>query len=292
MLAQITETIQQYIANYGSYFRLQDLFDIIIVAFVFYKIIGFIHETRAMQLIKGIVLLLVVLFISDLVELNTINYVLRNTLQVGVLAIVVIFQPELRRALEKMGTATLKTKMFGQDLDTNQIKKVCDEISSACAQMSSTRTGCLIVLERASKLSDVAHTGVKIDSLVSEGLLINMFVPNTPLHDGAVIIRGGRVHSAACVLPLTQNPNLDSELGTRHRAGIGMSENSDAVVVIVSEETGKISLAVEGNLTRNLTKDSLNKALRKLMIPEDEDASGKSRAARFIERRKNNTESK
>lgn len=292
MLAQITETIQQYISNYGSYFRLQDLFDIIIVAYVFYKIIGFIHETRAMQLIKGIVLLLIVLFISDLVELNTINYVLRNTLQVGVLAIVVIFQPELRRALEKMGTATIKTKMFGQDLDTNQIKKVCDEISSACAQMSSTRTGCLIVLERTSKLSDIAHTGVKIDSLVSEGLLINMFVPNTPLHDGAVIIRGGRVHSAACVLPLTQNPNLDSELGTRHRAGIGMSENSDAVVVIVSEETGKISLAVEGNLTRNLTKESLSKALRKLMLPEDEDGANKSRAARFIERRKSNTESK
>ncbi len=292
MLAQIIETIQQYIANYSGYFRLQDLFDILIVAYVFYMIIGFIHETRAMQLIKGIVLLLIVLFISDLIELNTINYMLRNTLQVGVLAIVVIFQPELRRALEKMGTATMKTKLFGQDVDTNQIKNMCDEVSSACGQMSSTRTGCLMVLERTSKLSDIAHTGVKIDSLVSEGLLINMFVPNTPLHDGAVIIRGGRVHSAACVLPLTQNPNLDSELGTRHRAGIGMSENSDAVVVIVSEETGKISLAVGGKLTRGLTKDSLNKALRKLMLPEEEDSTGKSRAARFIERRKNNTEDK
>ena len=290
MFAQISEAFQYYISNYSSYFRVQDILDILIVAFVFYKVIGFIHETRAMQLVKGIVVLLVIMFVSDLLELYTINYVLRNTLQVGVLALVVIFQPELRRALEKMGTATIRTKMFGQDLEPTQIKKVCDEVSSACAQMSATRTGCLIVFERTSMLSDIAHTGVKIDSVVSEGLLINMFIPNTPLHDGAVIIRGGRVHSAACVLPLTQNANLDSELGTRHRAGIGMSENSDAVVVIVSEETGKISLAVEGTLTRNLTKDSLNKALKKLMVPDETATSGKVRS-KFTDR-KNTGDSK
>jgi len=269
MLAQITETIQQYIANYGSYFRLQDLFDIIIVAFVFYKIIGFIHETRAMQLIKGIVLLLVVLFISDLAELNTINYVLRNTLQVGVLAIVVIFQPELRRALEKMGTATLKTKMFGQDLDTNQIKKVCDEISSACAQMSSTRTGCLIVLERASKLSDVAHTGVKIDSLVSEGLLINMFVPNTPLHDGAMLLSGDTILAAGCFLPLSENTSIDKNLGTRHRAALGISERTDALVIIVSEETGVISVARGGSFMRFLDLESLKQILKDIYKQEE-----------------------
>ncbi len=287
MFAHITDAIQQYISNYSGYFRLQDLLDILIVAYIFYKIIGYIRETRAVQLVKGIVVLLVILFLSDLAELNTINYVLRNTLQVGVLAIVVIFQPELRRALEKMGTATMKSKIFGQDIDTNQIKTMCDEVSNACGQMSSTKTGCLMVLERTSKLSDIAHTGIKIDSLVSEGLLINIFVPNTPLHDGAVIIRNGRVNAASCVLPLTSNPNLDSELGTRHRAGIGMSENSDAVVVIVSEETGKISIAVGGTLTRNLTKDSLNKALCKLMLPEEDENAGKNRAAKFMDRIKN-----
>ncbi|MDD4689008.1 MAG: diadenylate cyclase CdaA [Eubacteriales bacterium] len=286
MFAQFAETIQYYISNYGSYFRLQDVFDILIVAYIFYKVIGFIRETRAMQLVKGIGFLVVIMLVSEWLEFYTINYILRNTLQVGVLALVVIFQPELRRVLEKVGTATIRNNLLSKTMEPTEIKNVCDEVSRACSNMSSTKTGCLVVFERTSKLGDIVNSGVKIDSVVSEGLLVNIFVPNTPLHDGAVVIRDGRVHSAACVLPLTQNPNLDSELGTRHRAGIGMSENSDAVVVIVSEETGKISLAVTGKLTRNLTEESLRKALRKLMMPEEEDNTPKTGARKFMERKK------
>lgn len=292
MFAQVIEALQYYISNYSGYFRLQDLLDILIVAYIFYKLIGFIHETRAMQLVKGIVFLLIIMFVSDWLELYTINYVLKNTLQVGVVALVVIFQPELRRALEKVGTATIRTKIFGQNVDSTQLKKVCDEVSRACGHMSSVKIGCLIVFERNSKLGDIVNSGVRIDSVTSEGLLINIFIPNTPLHDGAVVIRDGRVHSAACVLPLTQNTNLDSELGTRHRAAIGMSENSDAVVVVVSEETGKISLAVEGALTRNLTEDSLRKALVKLMIPEENAPNGKPRPPKFIGRIMADTDTK
>lgn len=258
-----------YIMYYKQFIRIMDIIDILIVAYAIYKLIKLVRETRAAQLIKGIILLLVAMQLSSLFNLYMVNYVLKNAMQVGVIAIFVVFQPELRRALEKMGRSKFsKVLSFDDDDIEEKNSHTVDQLCQAVKNLSDNRIGALMILERTTKIGDIIRTGVTLNSEVSAELLINIFVPNTPLHDGAVVIRDNKITAAACFLPLTQNSELNIELGTRHRAAIGITETSDCVALVVSEETGKISLALEGTLTRNLTVDSLERALSKIMSPE------------------------
>lgn len=247
-------------------FNLSSVIDIAIVAFVMYRLMLLIKGTRAVQLIKGLIVLLVLTALSSLFNLNTANWLLRQAMTALVVALPVVFQPELRRALEKLGrgrflSTTAGIHMHGEVDQT----KVISEISRAATLLSKNKMGALIVLQRETGLEEYIDTGVKIDGLVSAEFLVNIFIPKTPLHDGAVVIRGERVAAAACFLPLSENPYLTSELGSRHRAGIGITEHSDAVAVIVSEETGSVSLAVEGDLTRYLDEASLTDKLLSLL---------------------------
>ena len=251
-----------------EYFRIMDIFDILLVAYAIYLLIMLVKETRAEQLIKGIIVVVIIMQLSQWLQLNTIYFVLKNTMQVGVVALLVVFQPELRRALEKVGHSKFGFTVNVDDQENQSTQNTIDEVCAACEALSKTRTGALIVLERETKISDIIRTGIPLESLVSRELLVNIFVPNTPLHDGAVVIRDNTIKAVACFLPLTQNEDLSSELGTRHRAGIGITENSDAVVAIVSEETGTISFAESGKLTRHLTPDSLRKLLVRALHPE------------------------
>lgn len=267
--------IISFLTSYINVFKITDLIDIILVAFVIYYAVKLIKETRAAQLIKGIIILLVFTQVSAWMHLNVINFILTNTLQLGVLAIIVLFQPEIRKALEQIGTTQIGN-IFSSDSETADTSDVIDEICRGAENMSKQKMGALIVIERKTKVGDVILTGTALNARVSGSLLVNIFYPNTPLHDGAVVIRNNKIAAAGCLLPLTQNNNLSNELGTRHRAAIGMSENSDAVIVIVSEETGKISLANRGSLTRNFNYETLKRALEKLLITEKNE-----RTARF-----------
>lgn len=256
------QVVWQFIAENARLLRFRDLLDIVILAFVIYKGIKLVRETRAVQLIKGLVILLVATQLSSWLQLNSLNYILVNAMQVGFIALLVVFQPELRRALEKVGRSSLGGIFVSSEYDVGQlVEAVCE----AVAQLSAEKTGALMVFERKTKLGEIINTGTQLNSDVSAQLLCNLFVPNTPLHDGAVVIRDSKILAAACFLPLTQNNNLSKELGTRHRAAIGVSEIADCVVVVVSEETGKISLATNGSMTRNLTPETLGKALTKML---------------------------
>lgn len=248
--------------------RLQDFLDIAIVAFLFYKMSSLVKETRAGTLIKGIIVLLLFMAASNILQLNTISYLLRNLMQYGIIAFLVVFQPELRRALEKVGRTNFSSLFSNENADTDT---TASEIAAAAAAMSSRRIGALIVLERSTKIGDIIRTGSEIDSRVSSELLINIFIPNTPLHDGAVIVRENRIVAARCILPLTHNETLSQEFGTRHRAALGLSESSDAAVIVVSEETGKISFAQNGNMSRNYTEETLRKVIAKTLSPEASD---------------------
>lgn len=260
------DAVIDFIVRYLQLFRINDFFDIAIVAIISYNIARMIRETRASQLIKGIFIIFVVIQLSSSFNLTVLNYMLNMLMQFGIFAIIVIFQPELRNILERMGRIKVGRLMdFTIQKETDNTFDVIGDIARAAANLSRTKTGALIVIERDTKLGDVMRTGTVLNADVSTGLLENIFVVNTPLHDGAVIIRGKKILMAACVLPLTSNPNLSLELGTRHRAALGISEASDAIVVVVSEETGKISLAQNGILMRSLTEETLTKALTKVL---------------------------
>ncbi|MDD6734937.1 MAG: diadenylate cyclase CdaA [Clostridiales bacterium] len=259
-----------YIKSFFQVLKLTDIIDIFLVAIIVYQLLKMIKETRAIQLVKGIAILFIILQISTWAHLTTLNYLLRNAMQVGMFAIVVIFQPELRSLLERVGRSKVGKIIDVATGTTAEQSMAVSEITKAVANMSATKTGALIVFERETKLGDVISTGTLINAEVSAALLENIFVPNTPLHDGAVIIRGDRVYTAGCFLPLTSNKNLSRELGTRHRAALGISEASDALVVVVSEETGKISIALNGTLTRNLTEQSLKTALNRAISKENQ----------------------
>ena len=259
------EEIISYIPHSFSMLWLSDILDIFIVAYLFYKVSALVIETRAGTLIKGIIFILISTWASNILQLNTLNFILRNLMQIGILAILIIFQPELRRTLEKVGRTNFSS-LFSSD-DAAELE-TASEVAAAAAAMSSRRIGALIVLERNTKIGDIVRTGAEIDSLVSSELLINIFTPNTPLHDGAVIIRENRVLAARCILPLTHNETLSREFGTRHRAALGLSESSDAAVVVVSEETGKISFTLNGNMSRNYTEETLKKVILKFLSPE------------------------
>lgn len=249
--------------------RIMDIVDILVVAFVIYKIILMLQTTSSARIAKSIVIILLLTALTSVLHMYLMNYLLDKILEIGLLALVIMFQPELRRILEKLGS-----KSFREILSTKQemrnIDYVISETVKACEIMSRERTGMLIVFERTSSLEDYQKTGIVIDARVSSELLRNIFFTKASLHDGAVIIRNERIAAAGCVLPLTENRNISSDLGTRHRAGIGMSEVSDAVVVIVSEETGTISVAISGMLKRHLAPQTLEKLLLNELAPKEE----------------------
>lgn len=241
-----------------------DILDIIIVAYIIYKIIFWIKETRAWSLFKGILVILVFAAMAFLLKLNTILWILSNTISVGIIAIIVVFQPEMRKALEQLGKGKFISyfmKMDSTGEDEKAAAHTIDEILKAAEKMASVKTGALVVMEGEVPLGDLERTGIPIDAIVSSQLLINIFEHNTPLHDGAVIIRRNKIAAATCFLPLTDSNDISMDLGTRHRAAIGASEVSDACVLVVSEETGAISLARSGTLYRNLTTDTLRSVL-------------------------------
>ena len=251
-----------------STMRFSDIVDILIVAYLIYNIIMLIRKTNSFRLARGILLILIALWLSGVLKLTMFNRLLQKTVELGLIALVIIFQPELRRLLERMGSKTFPS--FGsKPLETLGMDNVISQTIAACTQLSSTKTGALIVFERNVSLTHAMSTGTLINSDTTAELIKNIFFVKAPMHDGALIIRNCRIAAAGCVLPLTQNENLSKELGTRHRAGIGMSEQSDAVVVIVSEETGAISVAIDGMLKRHLNENSLNAVLRKELVAEE-----------------------
>ena len=258
--------------NYLLTMRASDIADVLIVAALIYWLIGVIRRTNTYRVATGIVILLLVMWISGLLRLTMIHSLLQRTLEMGLIALVVLFQPELRRILERLGSGRVMN--LGTAVPTSS-ESVIAQTVLACTDMASTKTGALIVFERTTLLNDQMGTGTIVNADVTSELLRNIFFVKAPLHDGAVIIREGRIAAAGCMLPLTQNANLSSDLGMRHRAGIGMSEHSDAVVVIVSEETGSISVAIDGMLKRHLSADTFEKILRAELMPDEDEANSR-----------------
>ena len=250
---------------------LSDILDILIVAALIYTLIRFIRRTNANRVANGILLLVIAMWLASSLNLMVTSFILRQVFNIGILAVVVLFQPEIRRALEKVGSSRL-FNLLGREWGGQAIDHVIVETVYACEDMSRSRTGALIVFERDNRLNEALNSGTPVDAFVTTELLKNIFFNKSPLHDGAVIIKEGRIAAAGCMLPLSTNPNLSRELGMRHRAGIGVSEQSDAVVVIVSEETGGISVAVDGLLKRHLTQDTFEAILRRELLPMEEPA--------------------
>ncbi|MDR0423908.1 MAG: diadenylate cyclase CdaA [Clostridiales Family XIII bacterium] len=277
----MSDYIDIIISNVG----ITDLLDVTIVAFVIYQVLVFIRETRAEQLIKGLLVLLVAAFLSGILNLYALNWILIGTMQFGVIALVVVFQPELRRGLEYVGRSKFFRNQF-VDAEKENVKAAATSITRAVDYFSTTKTGAIIILERETSLNDIVESGVILDSGVSAELLKNIFYEGAPLHDGAVIIRRARVYAAGCVLPLTEDKDLSMDLGTRHRAGIGITENSDAIALIVSEETGIISMAVDGKLTRFLDIKTVEKTLLNLYLA-DSDLADQFNPINLFRRRKN-----
>ena len=237
------------------------IIDLSIVIWLLSKIIKIAKDTRAWQLIKGIALLVIATWLSGILNLNILNYILSAVMNWGVILLIIIFQPEIRRALEQLGTNKL-TQFFGIDKDlSTKTKEDIYKVVIAATELSKTKTGALIVLERDIKIQDIIATGIPMNAEVSPQLLVNIFEPKTPLHDGAVVISGNKIAAAACVLPLADDKDIAKELGTRHRAAIGISKESDSIVVVVSEETGKISVAKDGTLIADVREDVLKKIL-------------------------------
>ena len=259
----------QDIGNLISTIGFADIVDIIIVAYLIYKVIDLIRKTSSYNLARGLLVLLIALWLSGMFKLAMINYLLRKAVDIGLIALVIIFQPELRKLLAKMGSRNFYGFFSSKAHETSEIDAAITQTVLACEQMSKTKTGALILFERNMKLNDIMATGTNIDSDITAELLKNIFYPKAPLHDGAAVIRKSRIAAAGCVLPLTSNNNLSKDLGMRHRAGIGASEQSDALVVIVSEETGAISVAIEGMLKRNLDKQTFEKILRNELVQEE-----------------------
>ena len=243
-----------------------DVLDILIVAVVVYALIGFIRRTNSIKVANGILLLVLALWLSSVLRLSVTNFLLRQVFEIGILAVIILFQPEIRRALEKVGSSQLFA-IFGKEWGVQGMEHVIMQTVYACEDMARSHTGALIVFERDNRLNEVRSSGTFIDAQVSTELLKNVFYDKSPLHDGAAIIKDGRLTAAGCMLPLSMNANLSRELGMRHRAGIGITEHTDAVAVIVSEENGSISVAVDGLLKRHLTIDMFEAILRRELLP-------------------------
>ncbi len=268
-----------------------DILDILLVAVLVYQLIKLLRETRAMQLMKGIVGILLFYFIANTLELKTISFLLKSVLQVGLLALLVLFQPELRKALEHMGRSDFSSLNFfsqqNEVKDVVMLKKAINIFAEACGILSKKKTGALIVFERKTKLGEIIKTGTVVDATPSVELIGNLFFVNSPLHDGAMIVRDGRIYAGGCFLPLSENYTISNELGTRHRSALGMSENSDAIVVVVSEETGVITVAQNGRLIRGLTPEQLASKLRSELIVFDQDKQSSKK--NFSRTKKNKT---
>lgn len=242
------------------------LLDVIIVSYIFYKFFQLVKNTRVWQLIKGIILLIIADFLSGVIGLNILHFILDSLMTYGVLILIVLFQPELRRGLEQLGTRKI-TRFFGFDKDiATRTKEDIYKIAIAAKELSKTKTGGLIVIEKDIKIGDIITTGIEMDSEISPQLLVNIFTPNTPLHDGAVVISENKIKAAACMLPLASDQDIAKELGTRHRAAIGITKESDSIVVVVSEETGKISIAKDGTLIADVKEEALKKILIKNIV--------------------------
>lgn len=270
---QWSDTILDNLKNFSAYKTTMDFLDIVeilIIALLLYYILIWMKSTRAWALFKGMIVICAFLLLADIFHMTTILWMAKNVLSFAVMALIVVMQPELRKALEELGKKNIITSVLPFDSshreDEMLSEKTIVEIVKASFEMGKVRTGALIVIERNESLKDYERTGIDVDGIVSSQLLINIFEHNTPLHDGAVIVRGNRITSATCYLPLSDNTGLSKELGTRHRAGVGISEVTDSVTIIVSEETGKVSIAFEGELERNLNADGLRERLRDILI--------------------------
>ena len=256
--------------------RAMDILDILVVAVMIYYVIHLIWNTSARRIAWAIVILLLATLLTELLNLHTVNYLLSRVLQLGFVALVIVFQPELRRLLERIGGKSSVKGLMGLTNGPSQRESIeaVEQVVQACEAMSRERVGALIVFERTNSLEQIAATGTKVDAAVSQELIRNIFFPKAALHDGAMIIHDSRIDSAGCVLPLSENRTLSTDLGTRHRAGVGMSETSDAVVIIVSEETGAISVAEDGMLKRHLATQTLRKLLLQKVIGDDKQRGG------------------
>ena len=269
---QLGDKLAEYIKNFSSYRTTMDFGDvaeILIIAVLLYYALVWMKTTRAWVLLKGLVVILIFLLLAYFFRMTTILWMAQNVLGFAVTALIVVLQPELRKALEELGKKNIISSVLPFDnnhrVDEGFSEKTINEITKACVEMGKVKTGALIVIEQKVSLRDYERTGIDVDGIVTSQLLINIFEHNTPLHDGAVIVQGNRVASATCYLPLSDNLGLSKELGTRHRAGVGISEVTDSLTVIVSEETGKISVAYEGKLERNLDAETLRDRMHKIL---------------------------
>lgn len=258
-----------------------DVLDVLVIAFVIYRLLSSVRKTSTGNVIKGIVLIVAVLVISDILHLNVVNYLMGQVMQMAVVILIILFQPEIRRLLEQAGNTNRLGFVFGRRVSAGDTEEIIDMVVSAFTDMSKTRTGALLVFERKLSLGDYAATGTYVNATVTPELLKSVFFPNTPLHDGAVLIQNNRILAAGCMLPMSSNPALSRDLGMRHKAGVGISERSDAVVAIVSEETGTISVAVDGMLKRRLDTETF----RTLLIQELAGDSQETRKSRLGSRK-------
>ena len=263
--------------------------DITIVLFLIYKAFGLLKGTRAWQLLKGIVILIILTFFSGYFRLTILNYILTSVMSYGVIMLIIVFQPELRRALEQLGTTNKLSRFLGMDKDLNAKKKEnIYKIAIAAVELAKQKKGALIVIERDIKIQDIISTGIIMNSEISPQLLVNIFEPNTPLHDGAVVISDNKIAAASCMLPLADDKDIARELGTRHRAAIGISKESDALVVVISEETGRMSIAKDGTLIADVREDVLKKILIKNVISETINPASKFKKAEDFKASKEN----
>lgn len=265
---EVLNRILNIFQNFIQTVTIWDILDIAIIAFLIYKLLTFVRKTNSANVIKGIILLLAVMWLSSILHLSVVSYLLGGTFEIGMLAIIIIFQPELRRLLEQVGSSRFRN-IFGKQFSAQALEGAITQTVLACTDMSDSRTGALVVFERTTNLESYIKTGTIVDATPAAELIKNIFYDKAALHDGAVIIRDGRIAGAACMLPLSSNGNISRDLGMRHRAGIGISERSDAIVAIVSEETGAISVAEDGMLKRGLTPETLEKILRNELIPKE-----------------------
>lgn len=266
-IEQFLRTVQEYVKLIGFF----DVLDMAIVAFVVYHIFRFVRRSRSGQVVKAILLIVVALGVANLLQLQVVSFVLNNAVELGFIALVIIFQPEIRRFLEQMGSGKIK-EIFVQETIDDELEYAIRETVEAYTSLSKDKVGALMVFERKTMLDDVLKTGTPLDARVSAELLKNLFWNKAPLHDGAVIVRNGRIVGAGCMLPMSGNVNISRDLGMRHRAGIGISENSDAVVALVSEETGSISVAINGMLKRHLAPATLEQMLCNELMPKQEES--------------------
>lgn len=276
LLQAITEYFKKF-SLYRTTMDVGDIVEIIIIAILLYYILAWTKQTKAWALIKGMFVIVAFLVIAYFAHMDTILWIAQNIISFAVIALIIVLQPELRKALEELGTKKIWRKFFAFDTsregDSQITEKTITEIVHACMEMGRVRTGALIVIEQQYSMLEYERTGIAVDGIVSSQLLINIFEHNTPLHDGAVLVRGNRIVSATCYLPLSDNLSLSKDLGTRHRAGVGISEETDSVTVIVSEETGRISLAYRSELFRNLDAEKLRDKLKELLIQEEEETN-------------------